>query len=257
MAAASARTELPSGPRRRWRRGQALLGATRCPISHCGPLPGRPDAGNAARKKPAVTNRDKKDSIRARMADMGESFNVARRKVEAASASHAPAAEDSLIEVEVGTDAKFPDRPLNPRHIETFWGRWIVAPDPERLYPLPPGSLRSACFGVAQTRQGRIAVYMRVAYEAKDYPSAAARPPPRTPPSGSPWRRTALSGKGGFSTSTRWPRPVSCRKTSTSRRLPRSSFTAISEPRIFPRCRSWTGGRRTWSCGRGQPGRGM
>jgi len=123
-----------------------------------------------------VTNRDKKDSIRSRMADTGESFNVARRKVEAASASQAATGEDSyqLIEVEVGTDAKFPDRPLNPRHIETFWGRWIVAPDPERLYPLPPGSLRSACFGVAQTRQGRIAVYMRVAYEAKDYPSTAA-----------------------------------------------------------------------------------
>ena len=122
VAAASACTELPSGPRRRWRRGQALL------------------------------------------------------KVEAASAGQAATGEDSyqLIEVEVGTDAKFPDRPLNPRHIETFWGRWIVAPDPERLYPLPPGSLRSACFGVAQTRQGRIAVYMRVAYEAKDYPSAAA-----------------------------------------------------------------------------------
>jgi hypothetical protein len=29
MAAASARTELPSGPRRRWHRGQALPGATR------------------------------------------------------------------------------------------------------------------------------------------------------------------------------------------------------------------------------------
>jgi Leucine-rich repeat (LRR) protein len=30
-----------------------------------------------------VTNRDKKDSIRGRMADAGEPFNVARRKVEA------------------------------------------------------------------------------------------------------------------------------------------------------------------------------
>jgi hypothetical protein len=122
-----------------------------------------------------VTNRDKKDSIRARMADTGESFNVARRKAEAASAGQAPAGEDpyQLIEVEVGTDATFPDRPLNPPHAETFWGRWLVAPDPERRYPLPPGSL-SACYGVAQTRQGRIAVYMRVAYEAKEYPSAAA-----------------------------------------------------------------------------------
>jgi hypothetical protein len=31
-----------------------------------------------------VTNRDKKDSVRGRMADAGEPFNVARRKVEAA-----------------------------------------------------------------------------------------------------------------------------------------------------------------------------
>jgi hypothetical protein len=63
------------------------------------------------------------------MADTGESFNVARRKVEAA--GQAPEGENSyrLIEVEVGTDAKFPDRPLNPRHVETFWGRWIIAPD--------------------------------------------------------------------------------------------------------------------------------
>jgi hypothetical protein len=34
-------------------------------------------------KKMAVTNRDKKDSIRGRMADTGEPFNVARRKTEA------------------------------------------------------------------------------------------------------------------------------------------------------------------------------
>jgi hypothetical protein len=122
-----------------------------------------------------VTNRDKKDGIRARMADTGESFNVARRKIETAAAGQIPETENSyqLIEVEVGTDAKFPDRPLNPRHVETFWGRWIIAPDPERLYPLPSGSLRSACYGVAQTRQGRIAIYLRVVYKAKDYPSAA------------------------------------------------------------------------------------
>lgn len=122
-----------------------------------------------------MTNRDKKDSIRDRMADTGEPFNVARRKVEAATAGQVPKDGHSyqLIEVEVGTDAKFPDRPVNPRHTETFWGRWIITPDPERLYPLPPGSLRSACYGVAQTRQGRIAVYMRVVYKAKDYASAA------------------------------------------------------------------------------------
>ena len=61
-----------------------------------------------------MTNQDKKDSIRGRMADTGEPFNVARRKVEAA-AGQVPEGEDpyQLIEVEVGTDAKFPDRPLN------------------------------------------------------------------------------------------------------------------------------------------------
>jgi hypothetical protein len=109
-----------------------------------------------------------------------------RRKVEAAAAGQVPEGEAAaaaqvpegedlyqLIEVEVGTDAKFPDRPLNPRHIETFRGRWIIAPDPERLYPLPSGSLRSAYYGVAQTSQGRIAVYLRVVYRAKDYPSSA------------------------------------------------------------------------------------
>ena len=117
-----------------------------------------------------MTNRDKKDSIRGRMAATGEPFNVARRRVEAAAAGQAPEGEEpyQLIEVEVGTDAKFPDRPVSPRHIETFWGRWVVAPDPDRLYPLPSGSLRSACYGVAQTRQGRIAVYMRIVYRAKD-----------------------------------------------------------------------------------------
>ena len=61
------------------------------------------------------------------MAETGESFNVARRKVEAGAPSQDPY---QLIEVEVGTAAKFPDRPANPRHIETFWGRWIITPDP-------------------------------------------------------------------------------------------------------------------------------
>jgi len=40
-----------------------------------------------------VTNRDKKDSIRGRMADAGEPFNVARRKVEAAAAGPVSEAE--------------------------------------------------------------------------------------------------------------------------------------------------------------------
>jgi len=63
------------------------------PLSHLRSTPGRPDAGSAVRKRPAVTNRDKKDSIRGRMADAGEPFNVARRKVEAAAAGPVPEAE--------------------------------------------------------------------------------------------------------------------------------------------------------------------
>ena len=35
-----------------------------------------------------MTNRDKKNSFRGRMAETGESFNVARRKVEAATAGN-------------------------------------------------------------------------------------------------------------------------------------------------------------------------
>ena len=45
-----------------------------------------------------MTNRDKKDSIRGRMADAGEPFNVARRKVEAAAVGHISKAE--LLETE-------------------------------------------------------------------------------------------------------------------------------------------------------------
>jgi hypothetical protein len=54
------------------------------PISHCGPLPDGQTRAVPSGKKQAVTNRDKKDSIRGRMADTGEPFNVARRKTEAA-----------------------------------------------------------------------------------------------------------------------------------------------------------------------------
>jgi hypothetical protein len=126
-----------------------------------------------------VTNRDKRDSIRGRMADTGEPFNVARRNVGAAAAGRDPEGEDpyQLIEVEVGTDARphgpnFPEQPPNPRHIETFRGRWVIEPDPERLYPDsygPKGSNRSVYYGVAQTRRGRIAVY-----RGKGYPPITA-----------------------------------------------------------------------------------
>src|SRR5580704_2205522 len=142
-------------------RSSAPRGDARFGLVTAVPLPGRPDAGSAVRKKSAVTNRDKKDSIRGRMADTGESFNVARRNVEAAAAGQVPRGEDpyQLIEVEVGTDANFPDRPAHPRHFETFWGRWIIAPDPEKTRPVGPGQSARVYYGVAQTRRGRIAVY--------------------------------------------------------------------------------------------------
>lgn len=113
------------------------------------------------------------------MADTGEPYNVARRKVKAAAAGRGPEGEDryQLIEVEVGTDArppdpttgKLPDRPPSPRHFETFWGRWAVAPDPGKLRMDHPGygGNRSVYYGIAQTRRGRIAVY-----SVKTYPGA-------------------------------------------------------------------------------------
>jgi hypothetical protein len=117
-----------------------------------------------------VTNRDKKDSIRGRMEETGEPFNVARRKVEAAAAGLVPEGEDpyQLIEVEAGTDASFPDRPSGPRHFETFWGRWIIAPDPEKTRPVGPGQSARIYCAVAQTRQGRIAVYTAIGNPAHE-----------------------------------------------------------------------------------------
>ena len=102
------------------------------------------------------------------MADTGEPYNVARRKVEAATTGQGTQGEDPyrLIEVDVGSDGDA-DR---PRHIESFWGRWVIEPDPEKaLYPDPSGSNRSVYYGVAQTRRGRIAIY-----RGKGYPPITA-----------------------------------------------------------------------------------
>ena len=144
-----------------------------------------------------MTNRDKKDSIRDRMADTGQPFNVARRKAEAAAAGQRSPhrrGPDQLIEVEVGTDARpptpqtgtFPGRPPSPRRIETFRGRWVIEPDPERVYPrpVPHGSNRSVYYGVAQTRRGRIAVY-----RGKGYPPITAEQIEKDPCSGRGTRR--------------------------------------------------------------------
>jgi hypothetical protein len=120
--------------------------------------PGRSDAGSAAGKQPVMTNRDKKDSIRGRMAETGEPFNVARRNVEAAAAGQTPPSSEpyELIEVEVGesTGSVHSYR----RHIESFWGRWVIRPDPDSTTTAEHGP-KGAYYGVAQTRRGRIAVY--------------------------------------------------------------------------------------------------
>jgi len=105
-----------------------------------------------------MTNRDKKDSIRGRMAETGEPFNVARRNVEAAAAGQSPLSGEpyELIEVEVGesTGSVHSCR----RHIESFWGRWVIRPDPDTTTTAEHGP-QGAYYGVAQTRRGRIAVY--------------------------------------------------------------------------------------------------
>ena len=103
------------------------------------------------------------------MADTGEPFNVARRKVEAAAAGQVPEGANpyQLIEVEVGSDADLLDADGNRvdrRHVETFWGRWILAPDPEKTRTAIRGHLpEGAYYGVAQTRLGRIAIYSGIA----------------------------------------------------------------------------------------------
>jgi hypothetical protein len=105
-----------------------------------------------------MTNRDKNDSVRGRMAETGEPFNVARRNVEAAAAGQSPVGDESyeLIEVEVGesTGSVHSCR----RHIESFWGRWVIRPDPDTTGTAEHGP-KGAYYGVAQTRRGRIAVY--------------------------------------------------------------------------------------------------
>jgi hypothetical protein len=97
------------------------------------------------------------------MADTGEPFNVARRKVEAAAAGQVPEGEDPYQLIEVGSDLDLSDTDggrIARRHIETFWGRWILAPDPEKTRTAIRGhGPEGTYYGVAQTRRGRIAVY--------------------------------------------------------------------------------------------------
>jgi hypothetical protein len=94
------------------------------------------------------------------MAETGEPFNVARRNVEATAAHQDPGSDQpyELIEVEVGE--RGPSQVLSyRRHAESFGGRWVIKPDPDTTGTAERGHPDGAYYGVAQTRQGRIAVY--------------------------------------------------------------------------------------------------
>jgi Post-segregation antitoxin CcdA len=70
------------------------------------------------------------------------------------SAADAAARETGVIEVEIH------DHYGKHRHTEAFEGRWLVEPDPDKTRTGEEGYEPGAYWGVAQTRRGRIAVYM-------------------------------------------------------------------------------------------------
>jgi Leucine-rich repeat (LRR) protein len=84
-----------------------------------------------------VTNRDKKDSIRGRMADAGEPFNVARRKVEAAAAG--PVSEAEFQEIKRTGRYDLSNRELTalPAEIGQLTSLRELALDGNRLTTLP------------------------------------------------------------------------------------------------------------------------
>jgi Leucine-rich repeat (LRR) protein len=84
-----------------------------------------------------VTNRDKKDSIRGRMADAGEPFNVARRKVEAAAAR--PVSEAEFQEIKRTGRYDLSNRELTalPAEIGQLTSLRRLALDGNRLTTLP------------------------------------------------------------------------------------------------------------------------
>jgi Leucine-rich repeat (LRR) protein len=85
-----------------------------------------------------VTNRDKKDSVRARMAYAGEPFNVARRKVEAAAAGHLPNPE--LLEIRRTGRCDLSNRGLAalPPEIAQLTNLWELRLGGNQLTALPP-----------------------------------------------------------------------------------------------------------------------
>ena len=85
-----------------------------------------------------MTNRDKKDSIRGRMADAGEPFNVARRKVEAAAAG--PVSEAEFQEIKRTGHGDLSNRELAalPPEIIELTNLKGLAPAYNQLTALPP-----------------------------------------------------------------------------------------------------------------------
>ena len=85
-----------------------------------------------------MTNRDKKDSIRGRMADAGEPFNVARRKVGAAAAG--PVSEAEFQEIKRAGRYDLSNRELTvlPPEIAQLTSLGTLGLGGNRLTALPP-----------------------------------------------------------------------------------------------------------------------
>ena len=85
-----------------------------------------------------MTNRDKKDSIRGRMADAGEPFNVARRKVEAAAAGPVSEAEFQEIKRTGRCDLWNRELTVLPPEIGQLTRLETLRLDGNQLTALPP-----------------------------------------------------------------------------------------------------------------------
>jgi hypothetical protein len=85
-----------------------------------------------------VTNRDKKDKIRGRVAEAGEPFNVARRKVEAVAAVRASKAEFHEMMRTGRCDLSNRELTGLPQGITGLTNLWELGLGGNRLTALPP-----------------------------------------------------------------------------------------------------------------------
>jgi Leucine-rich repeat (LRR) protein len=85
-----------------------------------------------------VTNRDKKDKIRGRVADAGEPFNVARRKIEAAAAGRASKAEFHEIMRTGRCDLSNRELTVLPPGMTGLTNLWELRLGGNQLTALPP-----------------------------------------------------------------------------------------------------------------------